>query len=368
MNKLFILMTMCLLTMQPAVAQTKSEEQGTDFLDNKPMAEALAQAKATGKLLFVDCYTTWCGPCKMMTRDVFPQPTVGKYMNEHFVSLKVDMEKGEGPDLSKRYGVRAYPTFLVLDADGTERTRMVGAAPADKFVATLSELLKGPGLGQLNAQWDGGDRSTDFLRQYYPIVKSAYMRERTQEVAKLLLDGQRESLLTDSLLADVFQSNMPDVLTDTYIYVWDHRQEFRQRYGDAFDRNLIRAWEYAPYQYMSGKGKDTVLDEARMKAYVQLMEKKGVEHRDELAAMGYINYALTAQRWKEFMQRVDDYRKSHEISAGLYRHWGIPIQKMEDANDPDLSAVQQWLRERIAETTPPSNGNSVPAMPLRQVK
>lgn len=82
-------------------------------------AGALKAAKAENKTVFMDCYTSWCGPCKMMTNDIFPQEKVGKYMNENFVCVKYDMEKGEGVELKKRYEVSAYPTFLVIDGVGT---------------------------------------------------------------------------------------------------------------------------------------------------------------------------------------------------------------------------------------------------------
>ena len=59
--------------------------------------EALAKAKQNNKLLFVDCYTSWCGPCKMLAREVFTNNEVADYFNAHFISLKVDCEKGEGP-------------------------------------------------------------------------------------------------------------------------------------------------------------------------------------------------------------------------------------------------------------------------------
>ena len=58
--------------------------------------QALEAAKTENKLVFMDFYTDWCGPCKLMTREVFPTKTVGDYFNEKFVSIKVNAEKGEG--------------------------------------------------------------------------------------------------------------------------------------------------------------------------------------------------------------------------------------------------------------------------------
>lgn len=55
--------------------------------------EALKKAKEQGKLIFMDCYTTWCGPCKMMSNQVFKQKQVGDFFNQNFVNLKVDMKR-----------------------------------------------------------------------------------------------------------------------------------------------------------------------------------------------------------------------------------------------------------------------------------
>ena len=75
-------------------------------------------AKQENKLVFMDCYTSWCGPCKMMTSKVFPQKIMGDYFNPRYVCVKFDMEKGEGVDLKTKYDVKAFPTFLCLDSEG----------------------------------------------------------------------------------------------------------------------------------------------------------------------------------------------------------------------------------------------------------
>ena len=101
-----LMMTICLQ------AQTNFREITFD--------QAIAAAKAENKLVFVDVMTSWCGPCKMMARDVFPQKKVGDFMNEKFVCLKIDAEKGEGIEIAKTYKVNAYPTFLLLNLDKSE--------------------------------------------------------------------------------------------------------------------------------------------------------------------------------------------------------------------------------------------------------
>ena len=118
----------------PLIQQTKvaGAKKGTQFFKGT-FAQALAKAKKENKKLMVDCYTLWCGPCRFMATNVFPNDTLGAYMNEHFVCMKLDMEHGEGPERNKTFQVKAYPTFIFIDADGKEMTRYEGKAMQDDF-------------------------------------------------------------------------------------------------------------------------------------------------------------------------------------------------------------------------------------------
>lgn len=90
-------------------------------------SDALKKAKKTNKLVFVDAYTTWCGPCKMLTKNTFPDPSVGAYFNEKFINLKVEVEKHPfGRTLQSKYGVSAYPTMFWVDGDGVLVKKVVG--------------------------------------------------------------------------------------------------------------------------------------------------------------------------------------------------------------------------------------------------
>ena len=77
----------------------RANAQGVEFRD-LTFRQALEQAQKEGKLVFMDCYTSWCGPCKNMLNNVFTLPEAGEFMNAAFVCVKFDMEKGEGKELS----------------------------------------------------------------------------------------------------------------------------------------------------------------------------------------------------------------------------------------------------------------------------
>jgi thiol-disulfide isomerase/thioredoxin len=87
-------------------------------LKNPTFASILAKAKTEKKLVFMDAYASWCGPCKLMEKNVFTDKNVADFYNKNFINVRIDMEKGEGKELAMKYGVRSYPTFLFLNAEG----------------------------------------------------------------------------------------------------------------------------------------------------------------------------------------------------------------------------------------------------------
>ena len=96
--------------------------------------EALAKARQENKPLFVDFYAVWCVPCKKMAKNVFTQEEVGKYFNEHFISLQLDAEKGENVEIAKNYKVAAYPTVAFIAPDGKALSVNTGAMDKDELM------------------------------------------------------------------------------------------------------------------------------------------------------------------------------------------------------------------------------------------
>ncbi|CDN31423.1 putative disulphide-isomerase [Mucinivorans hirudinis] len=113
--------------------------QGIKFTEGT-FDQLKAEAKKTDRPIFIDVYATWCGPCIFLASDIFTKDDVGKYMNEKFVNAKFDAEKGEGIDIAKKYKVKAYPTMLILDAEGKELGRVVGAErTTEAFIKKIEE-------------------------------------------------------------------------------------------------------------------------------------------------------------------------------------------------------------------------------------
>lgn len=101
--------------------------------------EVLAKAKREKKLVFMDAYASWCGPCKLMEKNIFPLPAVKDYYNANFINAQFDMEKGEGRDIALKYGIRSYPSYLFLNGDGDVVMKNYGYMGEEDFIAIAKE-------------------------------------------------------------------------------------------------------------------------------------------------------------------------------------------------------------------------------------
>lgn len=111
-----------------------SWSQGINF-ETGTWKEVVAKAQKENKMIYLDVYTTWCGPCKMMSNNIFPTKEAGDKYNALFINYKVDAEKGEGKDIARKYGVGSYPTNLYINPkDESVVYRIAGACGVEEFL------------------------------------------------------------------------------------------------------------------------------------------------------------------------------------------------------------------------------------------
>ena len=87
------------------------------------------------KLVLVDFFADWCGPCKMMA------PVVEQLAEELEGKAKVGkLNIDENMDIAEKYRVMNIPTFLIFK-DGQEKERIVGAVSKNELKNKLEQTL-----------------------------------------------------------------------------------------------------------------------------------------------------------------------------------------------------------------------------------
>jgi thioredoxin-related protein len=135
-----------LLLLLPMLVVAQEKAKGIRFEEGLTWEQVKAKAKQENKFIFVDCYATWCQPCKVMDNGVYPNDTVGTYMNERFISVKVQMDSTKkdheniqllypaARQLEKEYIVTGLPTFLFFSPEGIAVHKEMGTKNVQEFV------------------------------------------------------------------------------------------------------------------------------------------------------------------------------------------------------------------------------------------
>ena len=110
--------------------------------ENITFNQALAKAKKENKMVFMNVYAVWCGPCKLLQKTTFKTDKVADSFNKSFININVDAEKGEGIELARRYEVTAHPLMLVISPSGKVEKRILGYVKEDQLIKEVNKYLK----------------------------------------------------------------------------------------------------------------------------------------------------------------------------------------------------------------------------------
>jgi thiol-disulfide isomerase/thioredoxin len=295
-------------------------EGGINFIHEK-FSEALQKAKSSNKTLFIDAYTTWCGPCKMMSKNVFPDKTVADFYNNQFVNLKLDMENGEGPDVAARYGVVAYPTLLFLDGNGQLIHKALGFQDVKEFIEVGKTALNGDKtLSSWTNKYEKGNREAQFLKEYAQKLAESYDKRQFD-------------------IADEYLKTQTDWLSPENI-------EFIYRYTEGVDSKLF------PFLMRHKKAFEKKYDAAEIDVKIQGMVSDRLFNEKNLPTLGFADTIIQMVYPTKVKRMAKNYRLSYYRMKGdreKYAQAAIDYFKKYKDSAEELSDVANTFHEQIGD-------------------
>lgn len=180
-----------------SVLSFAQETTGIQFAHKLNWSQIKAKAKAENRYIFLDAYTTWCGPCKQMARDVFPLKEVGDFFNTNFINVKVQIDVTKNDDdetkawhkdaqqIAEEYKIKAYPNYLFLSPQGELVHRIVGGRSAAQFIEKAKNALDpDKQYFSLKRQYEAGKQDPKFVIKLIGEANDAYDREFIPVVAR----------------------------------------------------------------------------------------------------------------------------------------------------------------------------------------
>lgn len=313
----------------PAILQ-EVQNEGIIF-QNLTFDQAVKKAKAENKIIFIDCYTVWCGPCKHMANVVFKDPVLAKYFNENFINLKFDMEKGEGITLRKTFEVDAFPTFVFVNSDGEVIHRIVGGSDAPEFLEKAKDGTGTKGLVKMQERYKKGDRNTQFILDYIGVLGDAYLTDEVGAVSREFIGGKEAEMLDKEAYFNIFVNYIEDPQSDVFQYVVAHKGDFEKKYGKlAVNQKLYQVWASYPVKTFVKKNGDTYkLDEAAMRDYVKQMKKSGVKEVAQIELLTRMSEDEKTGNWKSYVDRGTTIltSKSMDCSEQELYTWAVNVNR-----------------------------------------
>ncbi len=229
--------------------------QGIEFFHGS-WEEALAEAQKQDKPIFVDAYTTWCGPCKRMAANVFPDERVGGYFNENFISLKMDMEKAAGIAFKKTYPVSVYPTLYFIAPSGKVMGQVRGAMQVEGLIKAGQQAISDLESSiDYQGEYEKGNRDPAFIYKY---VRSQIRKgESHLRVANDYLRGQKDITSPDNLKLILLAATETDsrifpLLTKHHkaLVVQEGEEAVQSRIWQAGMKTANKATEFASHDLL----------------------------------------------------------------------------------------------------------------------
>ncbi|MBO9198649.1 MULTISPECIES: thioredoxin family protein [Niastella] len=338
-----------------------AQEKGVHFEHGLSWAQVQAKAKAENKYIFVDCFTTWCGPCRYMRTEIFPQEEMGAYFNDKFVNIEVQLDTtakdndqvkswyADAHAIMTQYSIRAFPTYLIFSPDGHALHRIVGAGSVQSFIGDVRESFDTTKQYYTKLkQFENGRRDSAFLRQFAMQVHDAYDIALGSKVVKAYLAGQ-PTLLTPAALDLIYLYTSRT--TDEYFgFLTKHIAEINGVLGAGKAEDKIR-------NIFMVEGRILRYNEKRVSDWQNYPKKIAAvlpSHANEIMMRIDIDYYLAKKDWPNFEKTITAYMKQYSKQMNDNEMNSIAWSVFQNCSDASCVSQILDLSSQLKHTTVPA--------------
>ncbi|WP_159638677.1 thioredoxin fold domain-containing protein [Sphingobacterium composti Ten et al. 2007 non Yoo et al. 2007] len=335
-----------------------AQEQGIKFEHNTTWAKIKEKAKAENKHIFVDCFTTWCGPCTWMSENVFPQPEVGEFFNANYINLKLQFDEtqkdsedvkswyAEAKRFAQDYEVKAYPTFLVFNPDGELVDKVIGGSQPDQFIARFKDaLIPEKQFITSKKKFEADPQNLESAKQIFKIAADIYDFELANRAFNTILEkSSNEELLQEENLDGIviLAQEQPD--SKAFELIYNNQTAFREFFNNKFraDVNDFLAYVLTQKEMQSKMSNGENIDYDALEKQLSAKYDK-VNFSKSLTSMKLSNY-LRNKDWKTFTSEYDKVVKSNaNITAEELNEYAW--QLFEECDDKEaLKVALTWSK------------------------
>jgi thiol-disulfide isomerase/thioredoxin len=292
-----------------AVGNGRAQAGRVSFQRSPEWQQVLKQARKAHKLIFLDGYTTWCGPCKRMDREVFTRSAEARFFNEKFINVKYDMEEGEGAMLKRQYGITAFPSYLFINSDGQVLHRIVGAYfGEEEFMNYARMVLTYNGYyAALEKRYHNGERNPELMFQYMTALRLAGEQKKERELADGILKLMSRDHFMDAGYWAIINQYLEDPSSQLFAILLKNKAEISAAIGaekteakifEVFDTQIRINARFRPED-----GED--FDEEKEEKLIALLRNGEFSRGNELLARALCARHRRHEDWDMYASVVD---------------------------------------------------------------
>ncbi|WP_158618176.1 thioredoxin family protein [Chitinophaga lutea] len=362
MKKLLLLF----MTILPAIVF--AQEKGIRFEHGLTWEQIKAKAKQENKYIFLDCFTTWCGPCKFMSSSIFPLEEVGEYYNSRFLSVKLQLDTTKqdseevkswyatGQALAREYKVTGYPTFLFLDPDGQPVHRIVGSSPdgATWLKRTAKVFEPGQQYYALMKKYESGDRDPATLRAVAAAAMDAFDQKTADAASKAYITTVKDWSAKENIeFAAKFTRSSKD---PGFKIMLQEPEKVNAVLGEGKAQQAVKqiVLREEVYRHFWIKGKSN--PDVNWKAITDSLKKKYPAYADEAVAMGKVTYYQSQKDWDKFAPAVVSYMKKYGATTSAFDLNEFAWTVFEHCKDMTcVTEALEWSRRSFKDRENPNH-------------
>lgn len=336
-----------------------AQSRSIAFEPGRSWSKVVKKAKAENKIIFVDCYTSWCGPCKKLASEVFTQDKVADFFNAHFVNVQFDMEKDDdGKSHMQSWGVASFPTLMFIDP-ATEQPvgKLVGAGTADWLIEGAKGVLDpSKRIDAMAARYNAGERNEVFLRDFIKVLGQAGMNAQVEQVAKEWLQSLPiEKLATPQIWPLIMQFEN-DPLSKVLLTVRDSVNRFYaiplQNQRVMVDAKLGSAMVQTAMEFATSPNLAAYSQE-RYNAFVDYLAQMP-DSPAKAASSVWLNTSLLSRQgnWKQMLAIMHTVKNEKILPDQIFGQYFVffvkSLSQMKDQKDAIRGGID-WLDGLISE-------------------
>jgi len=306
--------------------------------ENGTWQDVNQKAAITGKLIMVDAYTDWCGPCKQMDKVMFhDNPEVAELINENFISFKIDCERNFGIDFSRKFKVSGYPSLLFFNSEGQLIDRQLGYNPEQKeFLASIQEVID---LDPNDTYaYDARQIRMDWPDFYYKAFRDAndttWQFPKDVDVASFL--DEQNDLFSEISWAVMVRFELDEKTTNLF-------KENFGKYRKLYKKEATNKMQNILFQEVSNAGKNA--DEDAYKEALKDLELYMPDEYEELSFWMEKFYFRTAKDWNGYANQLNESIKDPNRNVSIEEVNDVAWTLYESCDDPVvLKMALGWFR------------------------